>query len=153
MIEKKIERRLVTTSKDEVRAVIKSKVEEYNNKNLPTEQCIADYIGESVADIDDKIKRLKAYKQEITDGINALTTHKAEAMQECYLALKEDLGVDKLKGTAVSSITLKEKNVSMTKKFVLDEDKDKLVELGFAHYEDAIKEIPATIKINKKRVA
>lgn len=153
MIPKTIERRLVTTTKDEVRAVIKSKVDEYANKNLPIEQCTADYIGESLADIDDKIKRLKAYKQEITDGINALTIHKSEAMQECYLALKVDLGVDKLKGTTVSSVTLKEEGVSMTKKFILDADKDKLVELGLAHYEDVIKDIPATIKVNKKRAS
>jgi len=152
-MQKTIERRLVTSNKEEVRAVILAKVEEYKTKNLPIEQCTADYIGESVSDIDDKIKRLKAYKQDITDGISALTQHKEEAMQECYLALKDDLGVDKLKGIAVSSITLKKENVSMTKKFILDADKDMLVEKGLAHYEDVIKDIPATIKINKKRSA
>lgn len=146
-----VERKMVTSQPAEIRAILKSKIEEYANKNLPIEQCTADYIGESISDIDDKIKRLKSYKQDITDGINALTKHKAEAMQECYLALKDDLGVEKLRGTVISSITLKDKNISMTKKFVLDADKNELVQLGFAHYEDDIKDIPPSIKINKKR--
>jgi len=149
--EQRAERRMVTAQSDDIRAILKFKITEYDEKKLPIEQCLADYIGNSVADIDDKIKRLKAYKQEITDGINALTLHKAESMQECYLALTEDMGVDKLKGIAVSSITLKDENVSVTKKFVLDADKDELVKLGFGYYEDVIKSIPATIKINQKR--
>ncbi len=147
-----IETKIVTSKPDEIRAILKAKADEYIKKNLPVEECLADYIYSSIDTIEEKIAKLKQYKSDITDAINALQKHKQEACKECYLALKEDFGVDKLKGVAVSSITTKEPSVSISKKFVLDEDKDRLVELGFAHYEENIKQIDPTIRINKKRV-
>ena len=147
-----IETRLVTSDSEEIRAILQTKAQEYADKNLPIEECVSDYIGRSIEEMDNKVTQLKKYKADITDAINAITEHKKEAMKECYLSLKEDFGVDKLKGVSVSSVTLKDESVSITKRFVLDEDKERLVELGYAHYEEVFKEIPATIKINKKRV-
>ena len=135
----------------EIGTAIDMKIEELKAKNLPIEQGLCDYIALSLENIDNEVKTLKKYKKELDLLIKTKLEHKKEAMSEIAKKLKDDLGLEKLQGMSVSSIRIKPENVSFTKKFVLDEDKDELVELGYAHYEDVIKEIPMSIKINKRR--
>jgi len=126
------------------------KIEQAKEKNLPIEQTVADYIGMSFENIDDKIKKLQTYQSDIEDAIKELKANKELAKQEVY-GWMQNSGIDKLKGVSVSSITLKKEDVSVTKKLIMDIEKDKLLELNFAHYEESIKPIEATIKINKRR--
>ena len=126
------------------------KVEQAKEKNLPIEQTVADYIGMSFENIDDKIKQLQSYKTDITNAINQLKTNKELAKKDVYKWM-ENNGIDKLKGVSISSITLKKEDVSVTKKLVIDIYEQELIELNYAHYEENIKPIEASIKINKKR--
>ena len=126
------------------------KIEQAKEKNLPIEQTVADYIGMSFENIDDKIKQLQSYKTDITNAINQLKTNKELAKKDVYKWM-ENNGIDKLKGVSISSITLKKEDVSVTKKLVIDIDEQELIELNYAHYEENIKPIEASIKINKKR--
>ena len=61
------------------------------------------------------------------------------------------MGITKLNGLIVSSLTIKPESQSKRKKFILDADKEKLIELGVAHYEEEVKINPKQIKINKRR--
>ena len=126
------------------------KIEQAKEKNLPIEQTVADYIGMSFENIDDKIKQLQSYKTDITNAINQLKTNKELAKKDVYKWM-ENNGIDKLKGVSISSITLKKEDVSVTKKLVIDIYEQELIELNYAHYEENIKPIEASIKINKKR--
>jgi len=136
----------------EIGKAIDMKIDELNEKNMPIEQGLCDYIALSLENIDNEVKTLKKYKEELDLLIKTKFEHKKEAMREIAKKLKDDLGLDKLQGMSVSSITVKPESVSFTKKFVLDEGKDELVDLGYAHYEDVIKEIPTSLRVNKRRV-
>jgi hypothetical protein len=135
---------------ESVATVLDWKLEQAKEKNLPVEETLADYIALGVGGYDGKIAQLKDYKNQIQEAINEIEEHKSKAMQEAHGWLVEQ-GIEKLKGIHVSSITCKEAGVSITKKFVLDVDRETLVEKGLAHFEEVIKETPATIRINKKR--
>lgn len=131
-------------------SVLDWKMEEAKTKNLPVEETLADYIALGVQNFDDKIAQLKAYKQSIDEHIKVLEEHKKDAMFET-LEWMQGNGISKLKGIHVSSITCKDADISIRKKFVIDVDKEDLVAKGFAHWEEDIQNIKPTIKVNKRR--
>ena len=135
---------------DEVKATLEYKVNELQEKNLPIEQGLADYIAFGIQNIDDEIEKLKNYKKAIDEKIKEMQTQRQEISEKVAEWLEEN-GIDKLKGTYISSITIKPEGERKSKKFVLDVDKEALVELGVAHYEEVITPTPKQIKINKKR--
>jgi len=150
-----IHTKLEIIPKDEINSLLESKIKEYEEKNLPVEQSLADYIATGMQNIDDEIERLKNYKKMIDEKIKEYQLRKFEISEKVAEYLENVLGVDKLNGLAVSSITIKPKSESKRKKLVYDIDKkileEKLVALGFAHYEEEVKINPKQIKINKRR--
>lgn len=136
---------------DNVKAVLDWKLEQLQENNAPVETGMADYIALAATSFDERIKELRNYKKLIDEEIKAILEKKTATMEEIADWLQNDMGVNKLKGVKVSSISIKEKSVSISKKFVWDIGKEEAIEKGLAHYEETIKEIPHGIRVNKKR--
>ncbi len=135
---------------ENVKDVLDWKLQQLEDENLPVEAGLADYIALGMSGYDDEIAKLKEYKKKISEAIRQIEEQRADTGKQIAEWLEEQ-GVDKLKGVAVSSVTIKEPSVSITKKIVWDIDKEEAVEKGLAHYEENIKKIPAGIRVNKKR--
>jgi len=135
---------------DSISQILDNKLEEYQLKKMPVEASLADYINMGIGSFDEKIAQYEAYKKDLTEAIKAFKELKQETSIEVGSWMKSS-GIEKLKGINVSSITIKDASVSVTNKIKRDISDGELVELGYAHYEEDIKEIPQTIKINKKR--
>lgn len=134
-----------------VKDVLDYKVQEATEKGLPIEATVADYIALSIDNMDTAIEKLKAYKKSIDEDIKTLLDNKELTKQDVYAWMKE-IGINKLCGVSISSITWVDSGVSVKRKFVLDVDNEKLEEMNLGHYEESITPTAATIKINKKRV-
>jgi len=150
-----IHTKLEIVPKEEITFLLDAKIEEFKEKNLPVEESLADYIALGMQNIDDEIERLKNYKKMIDEKIKEYQNKKSEISEEVADYFENNLGVGKLKGLIVSSITIKPESKSTRKKLVYDADKKdietKLLELGLAHYEEEVKINPKQIKINKRR--
>jgi hypothetical protein len=142
--------RLEVIAPDEVGAVLEYKTQELQEKGLPIEQGLADYIAFGLQNIDDEIEKLKNYKKAIDEKIKEMQEQKTQVSERVAEWLESN-GIDKLKGTYVSSVTIKPESERKSKKFVLDVDKEALVKLGVAHYEEVVTPTPKQVKINKKR--
>ena len=135
----------------------------------------ADYLGLSIQEIQNKINYLTADIQEMTALKKSLTNAKSLALEATAEVLAE-YGIDRLDGTAISSITITPKKTKLTETFeiinadaliklgyysvVVDEQSvkdamltvegmdeiDKYVEVGIT-----TEDIPAKIKVNAKR--
>lgn len=134
-----------------VKDVLDYKVQEATEKGFPIEATVADYIALSIDNMDTAIEKLKAYKKSIDEAIKTLLDNKELTKQDVYAWMKE-IGINKLCGVSISSITWVDSGVSVKRKFVLDVDNEKLEEMNLGHYEESITPTAATIKINKKRV-
>lgn len=134
-----------------VKDVLDYKVQEATEKGFPIEATVADYIALSIDNMDTAIEKLKAYKKSIDEAIKTLLDNKELTKQDVYAWMKE-IGINKLCGVSISSITWVDSGVSIKRKFVLDVDNEKLEEMNLGHYEESITPTAATIKINKKRV-
>ena len=146
-----IKTKLEIMPKEEIPAILDAKIEEYKEKNLPVEQGLSDYIARSMQNIDSEIEKLKNYKKLIDERIKEFQVKKSEISEKIANYLENNLGVDKLKGLEVSSITVKPESERDVKKFVLDASRDELIEKGLAHYEITKTINPKQIKINKRR--
>jgi len=135
---------------DDIKALLSSKVEHFRENNMPVEQSIADYIALGIGSQKEKIAQYKAYKKELDAAIKALTELEKETEKEVFEWMNEN-GIDKLKGIHCSSVTAKPASVSIRTKVVRDISDDELIELGYAHREEVISDIPSGIKINSKR--
>ena len=135
----------------------------------------ADYIGLSIKEIDNKIEYLSADIKEMTALKKSLTLAKTTALEATAEVLAE-YGIDRLDGTAISSITITPQKTKLkdTLKII---NKDELIKLGYfnivideASVKEAMKtlqgmneidkfvevgvvqeEVPARIKVNSKR--
>ena len=135
----------------------------------------ADYIGLSIKEIDNKIEYLSADIKEMTALKKSLTLAKTTALEATATVLSE-YGIDRLDGTAISSITItpQKTKIKDTLKII---NKDELIKLGYfnivideASVKEAMKtlqgmneidkfvevgvvqeEVPARIKVNSKR--
>ena len=135
----------------------------------------ADYLGLSIQEIQNKIEYLSEDIKEMTALKKSLTSAKATALEATATVLAE-YGIDRLDGTAISSITITPKKTKLTETFeiinadaliklgyysvVVDEQSvkdamltvegmdeiDKYVEVGIT-----TEDIPAKIKVNAKR--
>ena len=137
----------------------------------------ADYIGFSIASIDDKIKGIDEEikeLQKLKKNINAAK----EIAQEIGAEVFAEYGIEKIEGMGISSITMSETKVKQKEELII-RNEQKLIELGFTKqvldiekikktlcsadirqkilaYADILvsKEvIPAKLKINKRRSA
>ena len=143
--------RLEIIPREEISSLLDAKIDEYKEKNLPVEESLTDYIALGFTNINDEIEKLKNYKKMIDEKIKELQVRKSEISEEVADYLENNLGVDKLKGVFISSITIKPEGQRKIKKFVLDGDKEALIKLGVAHYEEIITPTPKQIKINKRK--
>lgn len=135
----------------------------------------ADYIGLSIKEIDNKIEYLSADIKEMTALKKSLTVAKATALEATASVLSE-YGIDRLDGTAISSITITPQKTKLKETFKII-NKDELIKLGYfnivideASVKEAMKtlqgmneidkfvevgivkeDIPAKIKVNPKR--
>lgn len=134
-----------------VKEVLDWKVQDATEKGLPIEATIADYIALAIDNTDEAIKKLEAYKKEITEAIAVLKSNQALTKADVYDWLKGN-GIESLKGVCVSSISLKDEGVSITNKVIIDVTNEELLERNLAHNEEIIKPIARTIRINKRKV-
>ena len=137
----------------------------------------ADYLGLSIQEIQNKINYLTADIQEMTALKKSLTNAKSLALEATAEVLAE-YGIDRLDGTAISSITITPKKTKLTETFEIL-NADALIKLGFYSVvvdEQAVKhsmqtlegmndidkyveigieeeEIPAKIKVNARRTS
>jgi hypothetical protein len=111
--------------------------------------------------LEDEISKLKEYKKAIDSKIKELEENKTKTSTECAEYFIEN-GIDKLKGVAISSITLnKPKGATTTTKKVFKsifknkaEIEEYLVEQGMGRFEEEEIENeakPSTLRINRKR--
>lgn len=146
------------------------KLKQLQDKNLPIESGLADYIEFGMSNIKSKIEQLTNYKDSILEEISKLKKFETDTSEKIAEWLSSQ-GIDKLKGINCSSITINkgsEAKEEKTKifKWVWRDDESEEVELRTALSKlwelDFIKEIeiettkikPETkdkIKINSKR--
>ena len=134
-----------------VAEVLDWKVQEATEKGLPIEATVADYIALAIDNIDRQIEALEAYERNIKEAKALLKANRDLTKQDVYDWMQGN-GIDKLSGLCVSSISLKNEDVSITKKFVLDVSNDELIERNLAHNDEVINTIPRTIRINKRKL-
>ena len=153
--------------KDYLRQVLESSDKPYYAK--------ADYIGLSIQEIQNKINYLSDDIKEMTALKKTLTTAKATALEATAEVLAE-YGIDKLDGTAISSITITPSKSKSKETFKIINEKE-LISLGYFSViidEQSVKdamstiegmnevdkyvkvgvsteEVPARIKVNAKR--
>jgi len=135
---------------DDVRSTLDWKVAQLQEEGLPVETGLADYIALAIQGIDEKIAYLKHCKKTYDEAIKEATNFKEKVAKEVAEYL-ENMGVEKIKGSVVSSVTIKPESVSIRKTFKWDIDRNEAIEKGLAHYEETLKEVPKAIKINKRK--
>ena len=135
----------------------------------------ADYIGLSIQELQNKIDYLSSDIQEMTALKKSLTSAKTISLEAIATVLAE-YGIDRLDGTAVSSITITPKKSKLKETFKII-DADALIKLGyftvivdeqavrdamltiegmneidaFVEIEVVTEETPARIKVNDRR--
>ena len=134
-----------------------------------------DYIGLSFQELQNKINHLSSDIKELQSLKKKLGEAKTIA-QEATASVLTEYGIDRIDGTAISSLTITPSKIKTTDKLVII-NKDALMELGyvkvildekavadamstiegmdeidkFVEVSIAIEEVPARIKINSKR--
>lgn len=135
----------------------------------------ADYLGLSIQEIQNKIDYLSSDIKEMTALKKSLTSAKATALEATAKVLAE-YGIDRLDGTAISSITITPQKTKLKETFKII-NADALIKLGFysvvvdeQSVKDSMKtldgmntidefvevgvvgeEVPAKIKVNARR--
>jgi hypothetical protein len=124
--------------KDYVRQVLESN-KPYHAK--------ADYIGLSIKELDNKIEYLSEDIKEMQSLKKNLTLAKATALEAIASVLSE-YGIDRLDGTAISSITITPQKTKEKENFKII-DSEALIKLGYFKAvvdEDAVKEAMLTLE-------
>ena len=169
-LQKEIEHLTPTSQKD----WFKNYVREILESNKPY-HVKADYIGLSFQELQNKIDYLSSDIKELQQLKKTLSEAKIIA-QEATASILSEYGIDRIDGTAISSLTITPSKIKTTDKLVIT-NKDALMELGYVKVildEKAVaeamstiegmdeidkfvevsivtEEVPARIKINSKR--
>ena len=106
--------------KDFVREVLESKKPYYAK---------ADYLGLSIKELDNKISYLAEDIKEMQALKKSLTQAKAIALESIASVLQE-YGIDRLDGTAISSITITPETTKVKEELIIL-DESSLIELGY----------------------
>ena len=107
----------------------------------------ADYIGLSIKEIDNKISYINDDIKELQALKKNLTLAKATALEATAEVLAE-YGIDRLDGTAISSITITPSKTKLKETFKIT-DADALIKLGFYSVvvdESAVKDAMLTVE-------
>lgn len=158
-----IKKRSITKPESNVKAILYSKLKQYQEQDLPIE-ILTDYIGKGCLQIEDEIEQLKNYKTIIDSKIKDLELQKINVRVQSAEFLREN-GIEKLDGIEFSSITITEKKEASEKKEIVktfftdlkkEEINDFLVTQNLGKYTKkeeirVIAEVPEMIKINKKK--
>ena len=140
------------------------KLKQLQDKNLPIESGLADYIEFGMSNIKAKIEQLTNYKDSIIEEINNLKKFELSTSENIADWIKKQ-GIEKLKGIQCSSITINKGSEAKEEKIKKLEFRTKLSQLdiedfliknGLGEYVEVetIKITPQTkdkIKINSKR--
>jgi len=106
----------------------------------------ADYLGLSIQEIQNKIDYLSSDIKEMTALKKSLTSAKATALEATATVLAE-YGIDRLDGTAISSITITPQKTKLKETFKII-NADALIKLGFYSVvvdEQSVKEAMKTL--------
>ena len=139
----------IETNQD-IGALLDAKVEHFKTSKMPVEESVADYIALGINGQKEKIEQYKQYKKELDLAIKALIELEKQTSTEIYYWMKKN-GLEKLKGIHCSSVTVKPESVSVRTKIVRDITDKELLEKSYAHEEEIISNIGASIKINNRR--
>lgn len=141
--------------------VLNWKLQALKEEERPIEEGIADYIGFSLDNLKQSITSKKFYIEELKKLIRADEVQ-AEKIKTEGVKFLQQLGVDRLKGHIVSSVTISKAKPSTTKtKEVLrylvpvEEIEELLVTLGKAEWETVTTtsdEIPPKLRLSQRRV-
>ncbi len=140
------------------------KLKQLQDKNLPIESGLADYIEFGMSNIKSKIEQLTNYKDSIIEEINNLKKFELSTSENIADWITKQ-GIEKLKGIQCSSITINKGSQAKEEKIKKLEFRTKLSQLdiedfliknGLGEYVEVetIKITPQTkdkIKINSKR--
>ena len=151
---KKYETRLEYAVKngDSIQEILDNKLSYYQDNNMPAEESMADYIALGISGQKSKIEQYKQYKKDLDSAIQAMEELERETSTQIVRWMDEN-GLIKLKGIHCSSITSKAATVSITTKTVRDISDAELLEKGFAHQVEIIRDIPASVRINKRKTS
>ena len=158
-----IKRTSLETS-ESVAETLNWKLEQIQEKNLPIESGLADYIAFGTQNIDLDIEQLSNYKAQLDAEIKKKKAHKVKVLEEVASWLQEQ-GIDKLKGVSCSSITItaaKEAKEETKSKIIFETEltqqqiEEMIVGAGKGEHKliDEIKLTAATkakIRVNSKR--
>jgi hypothetical protein len=111
----------------------------------------ADYLGLSIQEIQNKIDYLSSDIKEMTALKKSLTSAKATALEATAIVLAE-YGIDRLDGTAISSITITPQKTKLKETFEVI-NPDALIKLGFYSVvvdEQSVKEAMKTLSTMEK---
>ncbi len=128
------------------------KVKALEDESRPIEEGVADYIGFTIDNLKQSITSKKFYIKEL-QGLIKADEVQTENIKTEGVKFLEQMGVEKLQGHIVSSVSIykgKEAHTKEKKKLKylvpLEEIEDLLVTLGKAEYETVITEVEATPK-------
>jgi len=148
----------------DVKETLDWKLTQLQEKNLPVEQGLADYIYLGMQGIDTDIEQLNNYITTIKDKVNELKANKEDTSHKIAVWL-QDTGLDKINGISVSSITINKGKDSVTttttvKEFKTDLPQEQINDLisenNLGDWVDVEKETKSKptidkIKVNKLR--
>lgn len=109
------------------------KLKQLQDKNLPIESGLADYIEFGMSNIKSKIEQLTNYKDAIIEEISKLKKFETDTSEKIAEWLSSQ-GIDKLKGINCSSITINKGSPSVSEKVKKMEFQTDLSELEIANY-------------------
>ena len=149
---------------NDTRQTLDWKLKQLQDKNLPIESGLADYIEFGMSNIKSKIEQLTNYKDSIIEEINNLKKFELSTSENIADWITKQ-GIEKLKGIQCSSITINKGSQAKEEKIKKLEFRTKLSQLdiedfliknGLGEYVEVetIKITPQTkdkIKINSKR--
>ncbi len=153
----------------EIRAILEDSERDYTRK--------ADYIGLSIASIDDKIKGIDEEIKEL-QALKAQLKEAKRIAQEVAAEVLDDYGITKIEGAAISSLTITPAKTKRKERLII-EDEEALIAAGYykkvvdteavkntllfggaderrpieeaADLEIIEETTPATVKVNKRR--
>ena len=145
---------------------LKWKVQTIEEKGLPVESSLADYVDLAISNLTNELNYITDIKKQITDREKAIKAQ-IETIKIDGAVFMQNLGCDKLEGVICSSITVTKAREASTEEnttkvftpLISDEEiQELLLALGKAEMQsitetETVKALPAKLRVNKRKIA